>query len=208
MNTRPLRILLVDDHKVVREGFAVLMGLEHDLHVIGQAGTCAEARMFAARNDLDVVVLDLSLADGSGLDCIADFAAQPHPIAVLVLSSFGSDDTVFRALQAGAKGYVLKSCDANEIFAAVRAVARGDAWISPAPLAVMAFQANKASLTDRERSVLRLVAAGHSNEDVAAALELTQNTVKTHIYNIMRKLSAKNRTEAVARARQSGLLGI
>lgn len=206
MPAKPLRILLVDDHKVVREGFAVLMGLEQDLLVVGQAGTCAEARRFAARNDLDVVVLDLSLADGSGLDCIADFAAHPHPVAVLVLSSFGSDDTVFRALQAGARGYVLKSCDANEIFTAVRAVARGDIWISPVPLAVKAFQVDKASLTDRERSVLRLVAAGNSNEEVATALELTQSTVKTHIYNIMRKLSAKNRTEAVARARQSGML--
>jgi|CXWL01.1.fsa_nt_gi DNA-binding NarL/FixJ family response regulator len=206
MSEAIIRVVLVDDHRVVREGFAALIALEQDLVVVGQAGSCVQARELVADLKPDLVLLDVVLADGDGIACIRDFTRGPTPSAVLMLSSFASEENVFRALQCGALGYVLKTTDADEVLTAIRAVAHGSRWLSSELAATLSRRDGKSPLSDREREVLRMVANGLSNEALALALNITVSTAKTHIYRIMQKLGAKNRTDAVAKARSTGIV--
>lgn len=207
-DTTPIRMLLVDDHIVVREGFAALMSLDPRLQVLGQAGNCADALTQFDRCAPDIVVLDYFLPDGDGTDVIAVLAQRARPVPVLVLSSFGQDKNVFNALQSGAAGYVLKSATAEELFSAIRTVARGGNWVSGDLREAIVRHAAQPNLTEREQGVLALMAAGHSNVAIAKLLGISLATVKTHAYNVMQKLGARNRTDAVWRARQQGFPGL
>lgn len=209
MNDSALRVCLVDDHAVVREGFAALIGMDSAFEVVGQAGSCREALSLLERlpseRQPQLAIVDYFLPDGMGTELIAAFARRASPPAVLVMTSSEQDDTVFRALSAGARGYLLKSARADELFAAMRSIAGGGTWLSPSLRSLVPCHSAQA-LTDRERDIVNLLARGGSNEDIAGQLRISVATVKTHVYNLMQKLEARNRGEAAHKARRQGLI--
>jgi DNA-binding NarL/FixJ family response regulator len=191
------KIIIVDDHPIVREG--LVAGLNAD--VAGAFGTAEEALHAAERLRPDVVVLDLELPGLGGLDAIARFAAP-----VLVLTAYGTDEDVDRALAAGAKGYLLKGAPLGDIERAIEAVARGESFLDPRIASRLASRDLRQRLTNRERDVLRLVAAGNSNKEVAAKLRISERTAKFHVTSIFTKLGAENRAQAVAIAAERHLI--
>jgi DNA-binding NarL/FixJ family response regulator len=208
----PVRIVLVDDHAILRQGLRSLLGREHDLQVVGEASSVGEALVVVERTRPSVVLLDMKLSpasDNDGLGLCAELTRRYPGLGVLVLSTFADDALVVSAIQHGACGYVVKDVDTAELVRAVRLVARnGSAFDSRSAAAMMrsihAPQA-RSPLTGRELSVLRLVARGLSNRGIGARLYLSETTVKFHVRNIMRKLDATSRAEAVYNATKSGV---
>jgi two-component system NarL family response regulator len=198
--------MLVDDHAVVREALATLVGLEPDMLVVAQSGT----RQAALRANLelapDVIVLDFQLADGSSTDSIGELIQTEHRPKILMLSSFPAGANVFASLDAGASGYLLKSSEAHEVLAAIRTVARGGTAYAPEFLGRRNRIDRTKDLTKRELEVLALIAKGLSNESIAETLSLSLGTVKSHVHNLLEKLVARSRTEAIALARDRGLI--
>ncbi len=210
------RLVLVDDHAIVRQGLSWLLGREADLEVVGEAGSCAEAMVVVGRERPDVVVLDLKLsaaADTEGLDLCAELTSRYPESAVLVLTTFIDDDLVLQAVRAGARGYVVKEVDTSALVRAVRDVARGGSAFDPRSAAAMvrsisapASQESSRRLTGREQEVLQLLAHGLSNRDIGARLYVSEATAKFHVGNILRKLGASGRAEAVYAATKLGIL--
>ncbi|MFH8462690.1 response regulator [Streptomyces sp. NPDC017991] len=209
MTDLPVRLLVCDDHAVVRAGLLALLDSEPDIEVVGQAGTGEEALALAARLSPDVVLMDLQL--GEGMDGVAatrrltSGSAAPH---VLVLTTYDTDADITRAIEAGATGYLLKAERPEELFAAIRAAARGRTTLS-APVAgrVMAnLRAPRAALTDRERDILGQLAHGLGNRDIARALFISEATVKTHLGRIYEKLGVDTRAGAVSVAKERRVL--
>ncbi|MGJ6979716.1 response regulator transcription factor [Aestuariimicrobium soli] len=205
--TAPVRVLLVDDHPVVRQGLTALLEGEPDLTVVSQAATLDEAVAALEQTEPDVVVTDLRLGEssGDGVDLAARIAGR---VPVLVLTTYDHDRDIVRAVEAGAAGYLLKDALPDEIIAAVRAAAAGaDVFSDDQTRRVTASMlVPRPELSDREQAVLRLVAAGSSNRQIAKQLFVTEATVKTHLVRAFAKLGADSRTGAVARARKLGLL--
>lgn len=212
MSERRLRLLLVDDHIVVRAGLRALLDGEPDLDVVGEAGTGAEAVQLVGRLQPDVVLMDLRLGDEDaglgGVEVTRQLTATVPGINVVMLTSYGTQADVVRAMQAGARGYVLKAGAPDELYRAIRTAARGGVGLAPQAAARLVGQvvAPSAVLTGREVQVVRLVARGLSNRGIAEALFLTEATVKTHLVRIYRKLDADNRAGAVAQAMARGLI--
>jgi DNA-binding NarL/FixJ family response regulator len=208
----PVRIVLVDDHAILRQGLRSLLGREHDLEVVGEASSVGEALVVVERTRPSVVLLDMKLSpasDNDGLGLCAELTRRHPGLGVLVLSTFADDALVVSAIQHGACGYVVKDVDTAELVRAIRLVARnGSAFDSRSAAAMMrsihAPQA-RSPLTGRELSVLRLVAHGLSNRGIGARLYLSETTVKFHVRNIMRKLDATSRAEAVYNATKAGV---
>lgn len=205
-------ILLVDDHPVVREGLASALGDQPDFQVIGAAES-AEAALRAARADPpDVILLDLELPGASGVEAIPRLLKAAPGAKILVFTAYETDERVFGALESGAKGYLLKGASLEEIAGAVRVVHRGGSPLEPRIAArvldrVGAPRAPAADLlTDREREVLRLLRDGLSNKRIGRELGISVRTVKFHVSSILEKLEAENRTQAVARAMERGLV--
>ncbi|MGO9296082.1 MAG: MadR family response regulator transcription factor [Streptosporangiaceae bacterium] len=207
-----VQIVLVDDHAILRQGLRALLGREPDLEVVGEASSAAEAMAVVERSRPAIVLLDMKLSpesDSEGLALCARLTRGYPGLSVLVLSTFVDDALVVSAIQHGACGYVIKDVDTAELVRAIRLVARnGSAFDSRSAAAMVrsihAPQA-RSPLTDRELSVLRLVAGGLSNRGIGARLHLSETTVKFHVRNIMRKLEATSRAEAVYKATRSGL---
>jgi len=189
------RVVIVDDHPVVREGLAAALGDE----VVG-AFDSADAAL-PARVDCDVVILDLELPGTSGLDAIAKFEAP-----VLVLTAYANDDDIDRALEAGARGYVLKGAPLDDIERAIAAIASGGTFLDPRIATRVVRRDRRQRLTSREREVLRLVANGRSNKEIATELKISERTVKFHVTAIFNKLGADNRAQAVAIASERHLV--
>lgn len=208
-----LRILVVEDHPLFRKGVVALLDAVPDVEVVGPAGSGEEAVERAAHLHPDVVLMDLQLPGMSGIEATRAIVAADDAVKVLVLSLFEDDDSVFLALRAGARGYVLKDADEDELTGAIRAVARGEAIFSSAVAGrVLAFFAVPRpapkvfpSLTDREREILDLIAAGHPNPSIARALSLSPKTVANYVSAIFAKLQVADRAEAMIRAREAGL---
>ncbi|WP_282945657.1 response regulator transcription factor [Cellulomonas endometrii] len=214
-----LRVALVDDHPVFRIGMTALLGSLPGVAVVGTAAGADEARALLAgevRDPVDVVVMDLDLGDGSGIDVTRDVLAARPDVAVLVMSMHEDDDAVVAAVRAGARGYLVKSAPPEQVERAVRAVAAGEMILGPSVAArAMAYVLGGRTavrvpfprLTDREREVLDLVAGGHDNVVIARRLGLSAKTVRNHVANVLTKLEVPDRSAAIVRARAEGLGG-
>ncbi len=210
-----LRVLIADDHTLFRDGVRALLGSTQDLELVGEAATGEEAVALAASLQPDVIVMDLKMPVVNGSDATRRIvSASPH-IAILVVTMFDDDQSVFAAMRAGARGYVLKGANHTEMLRAIRAVGSGEAIFSPAIAArLMDYFSNLRpqaqpqvfpELTDREREILKLIAQGYKNAEIATQLVLSPKTVRNHITNILSKLQVADRAEAILRARDVGL---
>ncbi|WP_367320297.1 response regulator [Streptomyces sp. HUAS ZL42] len=211
--TAAQRIVLVDDHAIVRHGLRSILERESDLEVVGEASTAAEAVTVVERTRPSIVLLDLKLstgADTEGLDLCARLTGRHPGLAVLVLTTFLDDSLVVDAIQHGARGYVVKDVDTTELLRSIRAVARNesafDSHAAAAMVRSMRVQPDRPKFTERELNVLRLLARGLSNRDIGAELFISETTVKFHIRNIMRKMDAGSRAEVVYGASKMGVI--
>lgn len=206
-----IRLVIADDHPIVRAGLTALFGLEPDLEVVAEASTPDEAVACAERENPDVVLMDLqfgSQSQATGVDATRRIRALEAPPYVLVLTNYDSDADILGAVEAGASGYLLKDAPPHELTAAVRAAAAGESALAPviASRLLDRMRAPRVSLSSREIEVLELVAAGRSNSEVADALFVSETTVKSHLAHIFSKLDVSSRTAAVSAARQKGIL--
>jgi DNA-binding NarL/FixJ family response regulator len=214
---RAIRIVIADDHPLFRRGLAALLSGEPDLEVVGQASTGREAVEVAMGDNADLVLMDLQMPEGGGMEAIRTLAAESPRMRLLVLSLFEDTDSVFLALRAGAHGYVLKDAGEQELLRAIRGVADGEAifseaiarqvlsWFSrPQASPVDAFPA----LSRREREVLEEIASGHANATIARHLSLSPKTVANHVSTILGKLQVPDRSAAIVRAREAGYGGV
>ena len=209
--SRVVRILIADDHPVVRDGLRGMLAGEADFEVVGEAATGAEAVRLAERERPDVVLMDLQMPELDGAGATAQIAARFPATRVLVLTTYDTDGDILRAVEAGATGYLLKDTPAERLFPAIRSAARGETVLTPtvATRLVSRMRAPaEEALTGREVEVLELVARGSSNADVAAALFISEATVKTHLLHIFAKLGVDDRTAAVVEAIERGIIAL
>ncbi|MFJ4297596.1 response regulator [Curtobacterium sp. NPDC089689] len=206
-----IRVVVADDHPIVRSGIVSLLQESDDVEVVGQAsdGDAAVAVTLAERPD--VVLMDLRMPSMNGDVATAQILAQEPGIRVLILTTYESDDQILAAIEAGAAGYLLKAAPESEILAGVRATARGETALAPSAVAALVRRTTGSapsgpSLSPRELDVLQLVAQGNSNPAIGRALFLSETTVKTHLGHVFEKLGVNDRTRAVTRAMELGLL--
>ncbi|MGZ4185700.1 MAG: response regulator [Solirubrobacteraceae bacterium] len=210
-----IRVLVADDQSMVRAGFRMLLSGEEDIEVVAEARDGLEAVEKAARFQPTVVLMDIRMPELDGLQATRRILAADPAARILVLTTFGLDEYVFEALSAGASGFVLKDDPPEQLIAAVRTVAAGDALLSPAITKRVISQFTRTArpeppkgldeLTSREREILRLIASGLSNAEIGAQLYISDTTVKTHVTHILQKLNLRDRVQAVVMAYQTGL---
>ncbi|MFF5229082.1 response regulator [Dactylosporangium sp. NPDC000521] len=219
-----IRVVIVDDQELIVAGFRMVLSAQEDMVVVGEAGDGAEALRLLRRVEADVVVMDIRMPVMDGIAATEALCARPGGPRVLILTTFDTDEDAFAALQAGASGFQLKNAPPGDLLAAIRAVAGGDAMVAPratrslldrfagkfvtAPPAVEDPEALRrlASLTDRERQVLLLVAEGLSNPEIGERLNVAETTVKTHVGRVLLKLEVRDRVQAVVFAYEVGLV--
>ncbi len=210
----PLTILIADDHPLFRKGLRALLSTLPQARVVGEVASGSAAVHLAEQLQPDLMLMDLQMPHGDGLSAIRQIAAASPHIHILVVTMFEDDDSVFAAMRAGARGYVLKDMDDDEMMRAIVAVGNGAAIFSP-PIAarIMAFFVNRPAqaqtifpdLTESERNVLRLMARGLNNDAIAAQLAFSSKTVRNYVSNIFSKLHVADRAQAIVRARDAGL---
>jgi len=206
--TRPLTLLIVDDHEVVRQGLVSLLGRRPEFQVVAEAGTVAESRAAARRFEPDLVVMDVRLPDGSGIEACRDIRAEFPSTRVLMLTSYPDEEAVIAAIVAGASGYLLKQVRARDLVAALEAVGRGESLLDPAVTGkvlermrriAMGGQTDElAVLTAQEQKILMLVAEGKTNKEIASDVFLSDKTVKNYVSSILSKLNLERRAQAAA----------
>lgn len=203
---RRIRVLLADDHAIVRGGVAAALRDHADLSVVAEAADGVEAVALYARHRPDVALIDLKMPGLDGPGVVAAIRAAHADARIVILTAYDTDDDVERALRAGAKAYLLKDVAPRELVACVRAVHAGSTWVSPTVAAKLAERVTRVELTPREMSVLRELAAGRSNKEIAAALGIVEGTAKLHATRLYEKLGVSSRTEALAAALRRGLI--
>ena len=204
--TTPVRLLVVDDHHIVRQGLIALLATVPEMQVVAEASDGKQALELYRRHQPDVTLMDLRMTSMNGVETTRAIRAEFPHARIIVLTTFDGDEDIYRALQAGARGYLLKGMDTEELLAAIRAVHSGKSRI-PAPVAErLAERMNAHTLTERETDVLRLIVGGNSNKEIAAALFISEATVKTHINSLLGKLGVTDRTQAATTALQRGIV--
>jgi DNA-binding NarL/FixJ family response regulator len=204
-----IRVLLVDDHPVVRHGLRGMLDAEPDLEVVGEAGSGAAGVEQAEELRPDIVLMDLRMPGGDGVEATGQILARLPGVRVMVLTTYETDRDILRAIEAGASGYLLKDASPAELADAVRAAARGETVLAPSVASTLVRQVRKPAppaLSAREAQVLRLVARGRTNADIGRELFISEATVKTHMLRIFNKLDVDDRTAAVTTAMTHGLL--
>ena len=212
-----IRILIVDDHTVVRDGLSTMLGRQEDFTVVGEASNGVDAVAKASDLGPDVILMDLRMPEMDGVEAMRRIGELIPEVKFIVLTTFDSDEYIFDAIAAGAKGYLLKDASRDDLFQAVRAVNRGESLIEPgvaakildrmAQLSKQGPPAGQAEgLSGREIEVLQLMARGSANKEIAASLSISESTVKTHVANIFQKLDVSHRTEAVTEALQRKII--
>jgi DNA-binding NarL/FixJ family response regulator len=206
-----IRVLVVDDHPIVRQGLVSVLSDEDDLEVVGEAGSGREAVARVQRLQPDVVLLDLEMPDLDGVQAIPQLLALRPGLGIVVFTAYDTDERVLGAVRAGARGYLLKGASAEEIARGIRTVHGGGSYLEPRVTSKLIAEVSSPrraalALSPREREVLRLVADGLPTKQISASLSITERTVKFHVNSILRKLGADNRAQAVALAAQRGLL--
>ena len=204
----PIRILIVDDHPLLREGITMVLAQEKDMLLVGAASTGREALSLYATTRPDLVLMDLRLPDMNGIDAMTAIRASAPRAKVVILTTFEGDAEVSRALNAGAAGYLLKSMPRKQIVEALRQVLAGRRRIAPAVAASLAEHLGQEALSQREIMILKRVAEGDRNKEIAARLSLSEETIKSHMKNILEKLGASDRTQAVSIAVRRGILSL
>jgi DNA-binding NarL/FixJ family response regulator len=212
-----IRVLIADDQSMVRAGFRMLLSGEDDIDVVAEASTGLEAVAKAGRFDPTVILMDIRMPELDGLQATRRILAADGSARILILTTFGLDEYVYEALGAGASGFVLKDDPPEQLIAAIRIVAAGDALLSPAITKRVIKQFVRTAhpappkelddLTAREQDILRLIASGLSNQEIAKELYISETTVKTHVTHILAKLGLRDRVQAVVLAYESGVIG-
>jgi DNA-binding NarL/FixJ family response regulator len=205
-SSKPIRILVVDDHFMVRMGLSASLNVEPDMEVVAEVGSGQAAVEAYRKYHPSLVIMDVRLPGMSGPDAAAAILRDFPDAAVLMLSTHAGEEEIYRALQAGARGYVLKSVMREELLRAIREVFAGRRYLDPATASVLATRVSQRSLTIREVEVLRMVAKGLGNKEIAAALDIAEVTVKVHVSHVLEKLNVKDRTEAATVALQRGII--
>lgn len=204
--SEPIRILVVEDHHVVRQGLVTLLNTVPDMKVVAEAADGQKAVELFREHTPDITIMDLRLPVMPGVDAITEIRRKSANAKVIVLTTFDGDEDIFRALQAGAKGYLLKDMFGDDLTNAIRAVHSGKTHI-PAPVAQrLAERMSGPSLTSRETEVLELIVAGKSNKEIGNSLSISEATVKTHVNSILSKLGVADRTQAATSALQRGIV--
>ena len=209
-----IKILIADDHLIIRQGLRLILETENDFELVGEASDGNEALTLCKKLKPDVVLMDLRMPNMDGLTAIEKLRVDQPNIAVVILTTFNEDELMLRGLQAGAHGYLLKDTDRNTLFDTIRAAARGETLLKPEIMARVLSQANTpkkesnepVNLTDRELEVLISVARGERSKEIAVQLGISERTVKAHLASIYNKLGVDSRAAAIAVAAQSGLL--
>jgi DNA-binding NarL/FixJ family response regulator len=206
--TRPLRLLVVDDHEVVRQGLVALLDRREGFQVVAEAGTAAEAVQQALRHEPDIVIMDVRLPDGSGVEACREIRAELPATRVVMLTSYPDEEAVLSAIVAGASGYLLKQIRARDLVSALEAVGRGESLLDPAVTEKVLERVRRiatggavdelAALTPQEQKILLLVAEGKTNKEIAAEVFLSDKTVKNYVSSILAKLNLERRAQAAA----------
>ena len=218
MNADPIRVLVADDHPFFRDGLRVMLEATPDTELVGEATDGNEAIALARTLQPDVILMDLRMPGLGGIEATRKILSESPQVGILVVTMLEDDDSVFAAMRAGARGYLLKGADKDAMLLAIRAVGRGDAIFGPgiARRLVQYFASHAATpppasrvafpeLTDREREILDLIAAGRNNQEIAGRLFLSLKTVRNYVSNILTKLQVTDRAQAIVRAREAGL---
>ena len=202
----PIRVLIVDDHSVVRRGIAAIIDMEDDAVVVGQASDGAEAIELWRTLQPDVVLMDLRMPGMEGVEAIRRIRSEDDQAGIIVLTTFDHDEDIYAGLRAGAKAYLLKDVEPEELFRCIRAVHAGEAYLQPKVAAKLAQRMQEEPLTEREEQILKLLAEGKSNRGIGQVLHITESTVKSHMKSLFVKLDVTSRAEAIALAARRGLV--
>jgi two-component system NarL family response regulator len=206
MKDQPIRVLIAEDQSLVRRGLVAIVNMEEGALVIGEAADGAEAVDLWRSLKPDVVLMDLRMPETDGLDAIRLIRAEDPRAAIVILTTYDHDEDVYAGLRAGARAYLLKDVQPEELFKCIRAVHRGETYLQSKIAAKLALRVQEEALTDREVQILGLLAEGKSNKGIAQALFISESTVKTHLKSLFTKLDATSRAEAIAFAARRGLV--
>lgn len=202
----PIRVLIVDDHPVIRHGLAMMVKLKPEMAIVGEGTNGAEAVSLFRQQQPDVTLMDLRMPDMNGVEAIAAIRQEFPAARIIILTTYDGDENIYRGLQAGAKGYLLKDSPLDEIVQAIHAVHTGKNYIPPSVGAKLVERMEQPQLSEREHQVLQLVAQGNSNQHIASRLQINEGTVKFHINRIFIKLDVSDRTQATLVAIKRGIV--
>jgi len=205
-DSESIRILVVDDHFVVRMGVCASLNVEPDMKVVAEAGNSVEALTAYRQHRPTLVLMDVRLPGVSGIETTSAILNEFPDARILMLSTHAGEEEVYRSLQTGAAGYILKSAMREHLLSAIRMVSKGERYVDPSLASVLAARLSHRSLTARELEVLRMVAKGLSNKEIAAALNIAEITVKQHVSHVLEKLDVKDRTQAATEAMKRGII--
>ena len=206
--SKVVHVLIADDHSIMRQGLVALLDREPGITVVGQAGNGYEAVEMFRQYQPDVTLMDLRMPRMDGVAAISAICADFEKARIVVLTTYDGDEDIYRGLRAGAKGYLLKDAEPEELLAAIHAVADGKKYIPPTVGAKLAERMGNPELSDRELEVIRLIAAGKTNQQISMELRISESTVKFHVNNILSKLGVNDRTQAALTALKRGIASL